>query len=68
MTVRDAALYTSSAVALRPDDGTLAWHFQHVPGETLDLDEVFERVLVDLEDRHARLDRPGRGKPVRCVL
>ncbi len=51
MAVRDAALYTSSTVALRPGDGTLAWHFQHVPGETLDLDEVFERVLVDLEDR-----------------
>ena len=51
MTVRDAGLYTSSTVALRPDDGELAWHFQHVPGETLDLDEVFERVLVDLEDR-----------------
>ena len=51
MTVRDAALYTSSTVALRPGDGELAWHFQHVPGETLDLDEVFERVLVDLEDR-----------------
>ena len=51
MTVHDAALYTSSTVALRPDDGTLAWHFQHVPGETLDLDEVFERVLVDVEGR-----------------
>ena len=51
MSVRDPALYTSSTVALRPGDGELAWHFQHVPGETLDLDEVFERVLVDLEDR-----------------
>ena len=51
MTVQDPALYTSSTVALRPGDGLLAWHFQHVPGESLDLDEVFERVLVDLEDR-----------------
>ena len=51
MTVHDAALYTNSTLALRPDDGTLAWHFQHVPGETLDLDEVYERVLVDLADR-----------------
>ena len=42
-----AALYTSSTVALRPDDGSLAWYFQHVPGESLDLDEVYERVLVD---------------------
>ena len=47
----DKALYTSSTLALRPDDGTLAWYFQHVPGETLDLDEVYERVLVDIGDR-----------------
>jgi alcohol dehydrogenase (cytochrome c) len=43
----DKALFTSSTVALNPDNGKLAWYFQHVPGETLDLDEVFERVLVD---------------------
>ena len=48
MTVDDPALYTNSTVALRPADGDLAWHFQHVPGETLDLDEVYERVLVDV--------------------
>ena len=41
------ALYTSSTLALRPDDGSLAWYFQHVPGESLDLDTVYERVLVD---------------------
>jgi len=45
--VSDTALYTSSTLALNPDDGKLAWYFQHVPGETLDLDEVFERVLID---------------------
>jgi alcohol dehydrogenase (cytochrome c) len=43
----DKALFTSATVALNPDDGKLAWYFQHVPGESLDLDEVFERVLVD---------------------
>ena len=47
-TVSDAALYTASTVALRVSDGTLAWHYQHMPGESLDLDEVFERVLVDI--------------------
>jgi alcohol dehydrogenase (cytochrome c) len=46
--VRDAALYTASTVALRPEDGSLAWYFQHIPAESLDLDEVFERVLVDI--------------------
>jgi alcohol dehydrogenase (cytochrome c) len=43
----DKALYTSSTVALNADTGTLAWHYQHAPGEALDLDVVFERVLVD---------------------
>jgi alcohol dehydrogenase (cytochrome c) len=47
----DNALYTSSTVALHPKDGTLAWHYQHAPGESLDLDEVFERVLVDIGDQ-----------------
>src|SRR6202035_5424247 len=40
-------LYTTSTLALRPSDGSLAWYFQHVPGESLDLDTVYERVLVD---------------------
>ena len=44
----DKGLFTNSTVALDPDTGKLKWHFQHVPGETLDLDEVFERVLVDI--------------------
>ncbi len=42
------ALYTSSTLALNVRDGSLNWYFQHVPGETFDLDEVFERVLVDV--------------------
>lgn len=45
--VADAALYTASTVALKVEDGTLAWHYQHIPGETLDMDEVFEKVLID---------------------
>lgn len=47
----NAALYTSSTLALHPEDGSLAWYFQHVAGETLDLDEVYERVLVDAGGR-----------------
>jgi alcohol dehydrogenase (cytochrome c) len=42
-----AALYSSSTLAINADTGKLAWHFSHAPGETLDLDIVFERVLVD---------------------
>jgi alcohol dehydrogenase (cytochrome c) len=51
MTVHDDALYTSSTLALHPRDGSLAWYYQHAPGEALDLDEVYERVLVDADGR-----------------
>ena len=51
MRTSDRALYTSTTVALRPDTGTLAWYFQHAPGESLDLDEVYERVLIDVGSR-----------------
>jgi alcohol dehydrogenase (cytochrome c) len=49
MTTRQDALYTNSTLALNPRTGTVEWYFQHVPGETLDLDIVYERVLVDAE-------------------
>jgi alcohol dehydrogenase (cytochrome c) len=60
-TAFDNALYTASTVALRPADGTLAWYHQHAPGESLDLDEVFERVLVDIGDEKAlfTIGKPG---------
>ena len=48
-TVYDQELFTNTTVALRGDDGKLAWYFQHAPGESLDLDEVFERLLVDVD-------------------
>ncbi|HKT79950.1 MAG TPA: PQQ-binding-like beta-propeller repeat protein, partial [Vicinamibacterales bacterium] len=51
MSVEDKALYSNSTVALDVNTGKLAWYFQHVPGEALDLDEVFERVLVDVDGR-----------------
>jgi alcohol dehydrogenase (cytochrome c) len=55
------ALYTSSTLALAPDTGKLAWYYQHVAGETLDLDEVFERVLVDSEGQKLvfTIGKPG---------
>jgi alcohol dehydrogenase (cytochrome c) len=42
-----ATLYANSTVAIDVDTGKLKWYFSHAPGEALDLDEVFERVLVD---------------------
>ena len=47
MSVNDDALYSSSTLAIDVDTGKLAWHFQHAPGEALDLDVVYERVLID---------------------
>ena len=47
LTVQDAALYSNSTLAIDPDDGSIVWYRQHVPGESLDLDEAFEQVLVD---------------------
>jgi alcohol dehydrogenase (cytochrome c) len=49
----DAALHTASTVALNPDTGALVWRFQHLPGETLDLDEVYEKVAVDVGAQQA---------------
>ena len=51
MSTYNDALYTNSTLALSPTTGQVAWYFQHVPGETLDLDVVFERVLVDVDDQ-----------------
>jgi alcohol dehydrogenase (cytochrome c) len=47
-----ATLYANSTLALDADSGKLAWYHSHAPGETLDLDEVFERVLVDDQGQH----------------
>ena len=49
MTTRQDALYTNSTLALDPSTGQVHWYFQHAPGETLDLDIVYERVLVDAD-------------------
>ena len=49
MTTRQDALYTNSTLAMNPRTGRVEWYFQHAPGETLDLDIVYERVLVDAD-------------------
>lgn len=48
MSPSDAALYTNSTLALNPNTGAIEWYFQHVPGETLDMDVGFERMLLDV--------------------
>ena len=44
-------LYTNATLALDPDNGKLKWHYTHAPGEALDLDEVFERVVINHGDQ-----------------
>ncbi len=48
MSPLDAALYTNSTLALDPKTGEMIWYFQHVAGETIDMEVGFERVLIDI--------------------
>jgi alcohol dehydrogenase (cytochrome c) len=61
MSAEDKALYTGSTVALDPDTGKLVWYRQHAPGESLDMDESMERVLVDVDGRKVvfTVGKPG---------
>jgi alcohol dehydrogenase (cytochrome c) len=43
-----ANLYTNSILAIRPNDGSIAWHFQVTPHDLWDYDAVSEPVLYDL--------------------
>ena len=45
------ALYTNCTLAIDPATGKIVWHYQHIPGETHDFDEAFERILVDFNGR-----------------
>jgi alcohol dehydrogenase (cytochrome c) len=60
LTPFDKTLFANSTVALNADTGKLVWYFQHAPGESFDLDEVFERVLVDIGDQKVSFTA---GKP-----
>lgn len=45
---KNDGLYTDSTVALDPETGKLAWHFQHMNRDVWDYDWVFERSLINL--------------------
>ena len=51
LSIHDDVLYTNATLAIQRETGEMAWYFQHVPGEALDLDEAFEKVLVDVGGR-----------------
>ncbi|MDP6581346.1 MAG: PQQ-binding-like beta-propeller repeat protein [Vicinamibacterales bacterium] len=47
------ALYTNSTLALNPTTGELEWYFQHIPGDSHDMDETFERILIDYDGKQS---------------
>ena len=51
LSIFDKSLYTNSTVALNANTGELDWYVQHVPGEALDLDEVFERIVINKDEQ-----------------
>ena len=47
------ALYSNSTLALDPTTGEMQWYFQHIPGDSHDMDETFERILVDYDGKQS---------------
>lgn len=50
MSTSDPALYSNSTLALDPATGEVVWYRQHIAGESLDMDEAFEQILVNDDD------------------
>jgi quinohemoprotein ethanol dehydrogenase len=42
-------LYVCSILAVNPDNGRLAWHYQAVPGDSWDFDSVQQLLLADIQ-------------------
>lgn len=51
LTVNDSTLYANSTLALDVNTGRIVWYRQHTPAESLDLDQAYEQVLVEVEGR-----------------
>lgn len=54
---RADGLYTNSTLAMDLHSGKLRWYHQHLSGDVWDLDEAFERTLIDvpIEGRQKKL-------------
>ncbi len=46
--VTNSGLYTNSTLALDVTTGELEWYHQYLPTDSLDLDYVYERLIIDL--------------------
>ena len=51
MSPNEKALYTNSTLAMDPKTGKILWFFQHIPGETIDMEVGFERILANIGDK-----------------
>ncbi|WP_332718774.1 pyrroloquinoline quinone-dependent dehydrogenase [Pelagibacterium mangrovi] len=54
-------LYTTSTLALDPDSGEIVWYRQYIPGETNDMDESFEHILIDIDGEPAYINMGKLG-------
>ncbi len=57
-------LYTDCVVALDPDTGEVAWHYQEIPHDVWDYDSAYETILIDtvLDGRERKLlVHPNKG-------
>ena len=61
LTTAQETLYANSTLALDVETGEIVWYFTHVPGETLDMDEAFERIVVDLDGERVVLSAGKNG-------
>ena len=55
------ALYTNSTLALDPETGKIVWYRQHVPGESHDLDDAYENILIDHAGRRSLFEMGKMG-------
>lgn len=60
-----AALYSNTTLAIRPTTGEVVWYQQTIPGETHDLDDLYESVVVDRGNRRS-LFKVGKIGILRC--
>lgn len=61
ITTADSTLYANSTLALDVETGRIVWYRTHVPGESYDMDEGYEQILVDVEGQPLLLTAGKHG-------
>jgi alcohol dehydrogenase (cytochrome c) len=61
ITTADSTLYANSSLALDVETGRIVWYRTHVPGESFDMDEGYEQILVDVEGQPVLLTAGKHG-------